>query len=89
MNQRDRYRHGSNYDVGMERRLRTLFMYMCRDQVERATETRRNRPMIVHHADLEDLTNSVKYFRNDFASKSRNFVVKSAAASVGQFCDGR
>ena len=37
----------------------------------------------------EDRIKSVKYFRNDFPSRSRNFVVKSNAVSGGQLWDGR
>ena len=37
----------------------------------------------------EDRIKSVKYFRNDFPSRSRNFVVKSKAVSGGQLWDGR
>ena len=36
-----------------------------------------------------DRTKSVKYLRKFFPSISRIFVVKSSAASGGQFCDGR
>lgn len=37
----------------------------------------------------EERTNSVKYFRKDFMSRSRNLLVNSMAVSGGQFCEGK